>query len=137
MSTDGDKVVGTLIVRGALNQTYEEDGAAKEWVTRTFSGTFAIENRDFVGLPSEGEKVNIGPPRPALDYWAVVAKVEQNQDGNFEVTAQLDVEAQREEVEEDEVSYEYEVLTFYGHAKQVANELLEVTRVPLSDLEDD
>lgn len=135
MSTDGNSVVGTLIVRGALNQTYGEDGATEEWVTKTFSATFAIEDRDFASLPREGERVRVGPPGPPLDYWAVVVEVEQKKDGNVEVMAQLDVEAQREDVEEDEVSYEYEVLTFYGHAKQIDNELIEETRVPLAELE--
>lgn len=34
MRGNGSEVRGTLIVRGALHQTYEEDEAAGEWVTK-------------------------------------------------------------------------------------------------------
>jgi len=137
MGTDGKKVVGTLIVRGALHQTSEQEEAAAEGVTKTYSASFAIEDREFAGVPRAGEKVNIGPSEAPLDYWAVVAVVEQKPDGSVEVTAELDVEAQREDVEVNEVSDEYEVLTFYGHATQIDEELISEKRVPLSELEDE
>lgn len=136
MRGNGSEVRGTLIVRGALHETYEDDGASGEWVTKTRSATFAIENRRFVGIPGLGDKVNIGPAEPPLDYWAEVDEVEELDDGTVRVTAQLDLDGQREEVEENEVSAEYEGLTFYGHARQIANEVIEETRTPLSDLED-
>jgi len=72
MRDKGKRVAGTLIVRGALHQVSEEDEAAGEWVTKTYSASFAIENREFVGVPRPGEKVNIGPTEAPLDYWAVV-----------------------------------------------------------------
>jgi hypothetical protein len=136
MGTDGKKVIGTLIVRNALHQTSEEDEAAGEWVTKTHSASFVIEGREFAGIPRPGEKVNIGPTEAPLDYWAVAAEVEQKPDGSIEVTAELDVEAQRADVEVNEVSDEYEVLTFYGHATQIDEALLDERRVPLSHLED-
>lgn len=135
MRGNGSEVPGTLIVRGVLHQTYEEDEAAGEWVTKTFSATFANEDRKFAGVPSRGDKVNIGPADAPLDYWAEVTEVERMADGTLRVSAQLDPEGQREEVEENEVSTEYEVLTFYGHARQIANELIEEERTPLSELE--
>jgi hypothetical protein len=98
--------------------------------------SFAIEDREFAGIPRPGEKVNIGPTEAPLDYWAVVAEVEQKPDGSIEVTTELDVEAQRADVEVNEVSDEYEVLTFYGHATQIDEALLDERRVPLSHLED-
>jgi hypothetical protein len=125
MRDKGKRVAGTLIVRGALHQVSEEDEAAGEWVTKTYSASFAIENREFVGVPRPGEKVNIGPTEAPLDYWAVVADVEQDPDVSVQVIAELDVDAQREDVEINEVSDEYEVLTFYGHAVQIDEELID------------
>lgn len=84
-----------------------------------------------------GDKVNIGPAEPPLDYWAEVAEVEELDDGTVRVTAQLDLESQREEVVENEVSAEYEVLTFYGHARQIEEDLLEERRIPLSQTDDE
>jgi len=60
---NGSEVHGTLIVKGALHQDYLEDRATGEWVTKTYSATFAIEDRRFAGIPSRGERVNIGPGR--------------------------------------------------------------------------
>jgi hypothetical protein len=45
-------------------------------VTKTYSTTFAIEDREFAGNPLPGEKVNIGPADVSLEYWAVVSEVE-------------------------------------------------------------
>jgi hypothetical protein len=136
MRDKGKRVAGTLIVRGALHQVSEEDEAAGEWVTKTYSASFAIENREFVGVPRPGEKVNIGPTEAPLDYWAVVADVEQDPDVSVQVIAELDVDAQREDVEINEVSDEYEVLTFYGHAVQIDEELIDEKRTQLSELEE-
>jgi hypothetical protein len=136
MRDKGKRVAGTLIVRGALHQVSEEDEAAGEWVTKTYSASFAIENREFVVVPRPGEKVNIGPTEAPLDYWAVVADVEQDPDGSVQVIAELDVDAQREDVEINEVSDEYEVLTFYGHAVQIDEELIDEKRTQLSELEE-
>ena len=134
MRGNGKKVSGTLIVRGALHQISEENEQTGEWVTKTYSATFAIEDRHFAGIPRRGEKVNIGPEEAPLDYWAVVSEVEENPDGTIEVLADLDVEAQNEDVEMEEVSDEYEVLTMYGHTAQIAEELIQETRTPLSEL---
>lgn len=133
---NGKRVAGTLIIRGALHQTSDEDVAAGEWVTKTYSASFAIEEREFVGVPRPGEKVNIGPSEAPLDYWAVVAEVGRKPDGTVEVMAQLDLESQKEDVEINEVSDEYEVLTFYGHAVQIDEELIDEKRTPLSELEE-
>jgi hypothetical protein len=119
------EVRGTLIVRGALDQDYEQDRLSNEWVTRIYSSAFAIENRRFVGVPAVGERVNIGPDEAQLDYWAKVVEVDQELDGHLRVIAELDREVQLEEVETNEVSEEYEVLTFYGHASQVSREVVE------------
>lgn len=132
MRDNGKRVSGTLIVRGALHQVSEEDRAAGEWVTKTYSAIFAIEDREFVGTPRPGEKVNIGPTEAPLDYWAVVSEVEQNPDGSVQVIAELGIERQREDVEINEVSDEYEVLTFYGHATQIDEELVDERREKLS-----
>jgi hypothetical protein len=136
MRGNGKRVWGTLIVRGALHQISEEDEQSQEWVTKTYSATFAIEDRHFAGVPRQGEKVNIGPEEAPLDYWAVVSEVEEKPDGTIEVIADLDTEAQKEDVEMEEVSDEYEVLTMYGHTAQIAEELIQETRTPLSELED-
>jgi hypothetical protein len=133
MRDKGKRIAGTLIVTGALRQDYDEDPVAGEWVTKTYSATFAIEGRVFAGVPREGEKINIGPEEAALDYWAVVNEVAELSDGNLRVTAQLDVDSQREQVEVNEESDEYEVLTFYGHTVEIAEELIEEKRAPLSD----
>lgn len=136
MRDNGKRISGTLIVRGALHQVSEEDRASGEWVTRTYSASFAIEDRKFAGTPSPGEKVNIGPTEASLDYWAVVSEVGQRPDGSVEVTSELDIDAQREDVEINEVSDEYEVLTFYGHAVQIDVELIDEKREPPSELDD-
>lgn len=138
MNGDGRSVHGTLVVKGALHQTYDEDKASGDWVTSTFSGTFAIPDRAFLEVPTEGEKVNIGPQQaPPLDYWAVVTGVDSMPDGSLRVIAELDQDAQLEEVEENEVSDEYEVLTFYGHATQIGNDLIKENRVPLSEMDNE
>jgi len=41
MNRDGRRVGGTLIVKGALHQTYDEDKVSGDWVTSTCAGTFA------------------------------------------------------------------------------------------------
>jgi hypothetical protein len=136
MRNNGTRVVGTLIVRGALHQTSDEDDSAGVWVTKTFSASFAIEDRGFAGMPSPGDKVNIGPEEAALDYWAVVAEVEQSPDGSVRVIAELDFESQRGDVEINEVSDEYEVLTMYGHAVPIDQKLIDEKRTPISELND-
>jgi hypothetical protein len=135
MRDNGKRVTGTLIVRGALHQISDEDEVAGEWVTKTYSTSFAIEDRELARVPRLGEKVNIGPVEAPLDYWAVVAEVEQTEDGSVQVTAELDVEAQKEDVEINEVSDEYEVLTFYGHAVQIDEELIEEKRIPMNEVD--
>lgn len=137
MRGNGKRIAGTLIVRGALHQMSEEDDVAGEWVTKTYSATFAIEDREFASMPRLGEKVNIGPEEAPLDYWAVVSEVEQKPNGRIQIIAELDVEAQKEDVEINEVSDEYEVLTVYGHTVQIAEDLIEERRTPLSELHED
>ncbi len=136
MRNNGKRVRGTLIIRGALHQITEVDEAAGEWVTKTYSASFMIEERDFAGIPREGEKVNIGPEEAPLDYWAVVSAVEELEAGRVEVTAELDVEAQKEDVEINEGSDEYEVLTVYGHAAHIRDELIGEERGPYPDMEE-
>jgi hypothetical protein len=70
MRGNGKRVVGTLIVRGALHQISEEDKEASEWVTRTYAASFAIEDRNFDGVPRLGERVNIGPEEAPAVYAA-------------------------------------------------------------------
>lgn len=59
----------------------------------------------------------------------MVTEVEQNPDGSVQVIAELDIEHQRQDVETNEVSDEYEVLTFYGHAFQIDEELVDEKRI--------
>lgn len=136
MLNNGKRVVGSLIVRGALHQTSDEDAAAGEWVTRTFSASFAIEGRGFAGTPRPGDRANIGPEGASLDYWAVVSEVVQDSDGSIQVVSELDLEAQKDDVEANEVSDEYEVLTMYGHAVLIDQTLIDERRTPLSELND-
>lgn len=135
MRGNGKRVVGALIVRGALHQISEEDEEAGEWVTKTYSASFAIEDRGFAGVPRIGERVNIGPEEAPLDYWAVVLDVQQTPDGSVRVISELDIDAQKGDVAVNEVSDEYEVLTVYGNTTQIDEELIEEKRTPLSDLE--
>lgn len=136
MRGNGHPIVGTLIVQGALRQDYEEDESTGEWVTKTYSVTFTIEDRGFVGIPMVGEKVNIGPEEVALDYWAIVSGVEQLPHGKVRVMAEVDPTTQLKQLEENEESDECEVLTVYGHAVELSEELIDERRTPLSELED-
>jgi hypothetical protein len=57
--------------------------------------------------------------------------------GTVRVTAELDPLSQREQLEMNEESDEYEILTVYGHAIEVALELIDESRTPLLDFKNE